>query len=500
MKVAQAANKVGMDPKAFCDKVSGNFKELARLAGIEYTHFVRTTDGDHQVAVHHLWNTLQDNGYIYKGLHEGWYSVSDETFYPESSVEKRIVDGTERMVSTETGTIVEWHSEENYHFRLSAMRDPLLKFYKENPGWVYPSIRFADIITAVQNGLTDLSISRPRSRLSWGIPVPGDEEHTIYVWLDALTNYLTKAGYPWSSPNTSEYEGGWPADIHVIGKDILKFHCIYWPAFLLAASIPLPRHILTHGHWTMNGSKMSKSRGNVVDPVKTIQEEGGAGALRWFLLRSGGFDADRDYTHVEMGKSLRELRNQIGNLNQRINSPKKWNITESIANMGGPNAKPMPTEKDDVAFELRQEMDTVMENVKRHMDNNEVDNALKSIMNLCYTANAYVQVTAPWSIAKQLKKNDAAGENVEALKPQFDDILYNAAEALRITAILLQPFLPDKAEILLDMWRVPVGERELGDAVFGKGGYGPEKGVVQPVLFPYNERELEERKRESGGK
>lgn len=222
MKVQQAASKAGSDPKPFCDKGAGVFKTLAGRAEVAYDHFVRTTDPEHRAAVEYAWYLLKERGYIYTAKHEGWYAVSDETFYPQSQVQLTLDPPTGRkmMTSIETGKEVQWTSEENYHFRLSTMRDDLLKFYEANPEWIIPQSRMKDVVQAVSSGLEDLSISRPAERLTWGIPVPDDSTQTIYVWLDALVNYITKAGYPWDP--SQAHAGGWPADCQVIGKDIVR--------------------------------------------------------------------------------------------------------------------------------------------------------------------------------------------------------------------------------------------------------------------------------------
>ena len=278
-KVAEANNE---SPRELCDRVSQRFESLAEHAGVQYTRFIRTTDGDHVEAVNEFWKQLEKGGFIYKGTHEGWYSVSDEAFYTAAQIRPNEVDSS-KMESIETGSAVEWSSEENYKFKLSAFQQPLLDWLDANPDAVVPASRRDTLIAEITQGLSDLSVSRPRSRLHWGIPVPSDEHHTIYVWLDALTNYLTVSGYPWKN----EKMGCWPTDVQVIGKDIIRFHAIYFPAFLMALNLPLPKHTVAHGHWTMNKHKMSKSRGNVADPFKAI-EKYGRDELRWFLCRVGG--------------------------------------------------------------------------------------------------------------------------------------------------------------------------------------------------------------------
>lgn len=283
IKIQQRAEILKEEPRDLCDRVSQRFRLLAEKAKASHTRFIRTTDEDHVEAVKHFWNELEKRGYIYKGTHEGWYAVSDEAFYTSTQIKPQ-EEGSEIMVSIETGSVVEWSSEETYKFKLSEFKDRLLQWLEANPRAVVPASVKDQLVAEIQRGLKDLSVSRPRSRLHWGIPVPSDSNHTIYVWLDALTNYLTVSGYPWKG---IEGMGCWPTDVQVIGKDILRFHAIYFPAFLMALDLPLPKHTVTHGFWSMEGVKMSKSRGNVVDPFKMIDEIG-VEDMRWALCRMGG--------------------------------------------------------------------------------------------------------------------------------------------------------------------------------------------------------------------
>lgn len=330
MKIQRAAALAQLPPKEFCDNISENFRTLAKKAGIANDHFIRTTDQDHKDAAQFFWTVLQEKGFIYEKKHEGWYCVSDETFYPESAIEKRLDPFTGRtfMASQETKNEVEWTSERNYHFKLSAMKDRLLEFYKENPEFVVPVGRMKDVVNQVSAGLQDLSISRPVERLSWGIRVPGDEGQTMYVWLDALVNYITKAGYPWA-PGQQNAKG-WPADVQVIGKDIVRFHCIYWPAFLLAADLQPPKQILTHAHWTMDKLKMSKSIGNVVNPFFAI-ERFGLDTMRYYLAHDGGIQDDSDYGNdIIVDKYKKGLQSGLGGLLNRITRPKIWTVREAV--------------------------------------------------------------------------------------------------------------------------------------------------------------------------
>jgi len=330
MKIQQAAAQADTPPKEFCDLTAEIFKNLAKRAELSNDHFVRTTDEDHKQAVQYFWQMLQQNGYIYESKHEGWYCVSDETFYPETTIEKRLDPYTGRtfMASQETGKEVEWTSERNYHFRLSAFKDRLLKFYEANPNFIVPESRMKDIVNWVSAGLEDLSISRPIERLSWGVRVPNDDSQTIYVWLDALINYITKAGYPWAPGK--ENAGGWPANVQVIGKDIVRFHCIYWPAFLMALDLELPKQILTHAHWTMNHKKMAKSTGNVVNPFFAIDRYG-VDLMRYYLAHDGGISQDSDYGNDFIVERYKKgLQGGLGNLVNRVTRPKIWNVRETV--------------------------------------------------------------------------------------------------------------------------------------------------------------------------
>lgn len=386
MKIQQAAAKAGTEPGEFCDKGAEIFKTLAKRAQLSNDHFVRTTELAHKEAVQYAWFLLRENGYIYESKHEGWYCVSDETFYPESTIEKRLDPFTGRtfMASTETGKEVEWTSEPNYHFRLSAFRERLLDFYKENPDFIVPTSRMNDVIKWVSEGLEDLSISRPTDRLQWGIRVPDDDSQTIYVWLDALINYATKAGYPWAPGK--EHDGGWPADVHVIGKDIVRFHCIYWPAFLMALDLPLPKQILTHAHWTLGHQKMAKSTGNVVNPFFALDRYG-VDTMRYYLAHDGGISVDSDYGNQFIVERYKKgLQGGLGNLVSRITRPKGWSVRKSVelASSGGlPEATESSREQQELIGGLRDAVDAKF--VQLHPGQ-----GLQTIMNAVYEVSSTI--------------------------------------------------------------------------------------------------------------
>ena len=337
MKIQKAAQSAKQDTKLLCDQTMKHFDHLARKGDISYDRFIRTTDPDHKKAVEHFWQELNHRGFLYESKHEGWYSVSDETFFPTSAVHliRDPATGNNLMVSIETGHQVEWTSEMNYHFRLSAFRDRLLEHYAQNPQFIVPGTRTKNVVEEVKRGLQDLSVSRPAERLTWGIRVPNDDSQTIYVWLDALINYLTKAGYPFDDGEGKGTE--WPPNVHVVGKDIMKFHCIYWPAFLLALDLPLPRQILAHGHWTMNGAKMSKSARNGVNPFFAI-DRFGVDTMRFFMIYQGKPADDVDYDNAFVIERYKKyLQSMIGNLVSRVMRSKRWSVYDCIQFGGHPD-------------------------------------------------------------------------------------------------------------------------------------------------------------------
>ncbi|KAI1827892.1 tRNA synthetases class I (M)-domain-containing protein [Xylaria intraflava] len=458
MKVQRAAELQDLHPKALCDANAETFRDLAKMANIGNDYFIRTTDPEHRDAVEYFWERLHDSGYIYENKHEGWYCVSDETFYPENAVEKRVdpTTGKTFMVSIETGNAVEWTVERNYHFRLTAFRDRLLTFYRENPTWVVPSSRYAEIMHWVENKLEDLSVSRPASRLDWGIPVPNDPSQTIYVWLDALVNYITATGYPLWQPGSGR-TGAWPADVHVVGKDIIRFHCIYWPAFLMALNLPLPRQILSHGHWLMSKQKMSKSVGNVVNPFFAL-DRWGVDTMRYFLIYSGHVSEDCDYNNAFIVEKYKKgLQGGLGNLLNRVTRPKNWVFKRAVDN----GIKFRATQPLPLLEKHRSCLEQVVQKADDHMKALNPSWALKEIMEIVFETNAFFQEAAPWE-----KSNGGDTATV-------DQIVCLTAESLRITGILLQPFMPKKASELLDRLGVDPGKRALSNAVvYGDDSYG----------------------------
>ena len=470
MKIQQAAQKQGKNVRAFCDEMCKPFESLAKEASIDWTHFIRTSEPDHRFAVQHFWLLLRQRGMIYEAKHEGWYSVSDETFYPESAIQLAVDPRTGRkhLASKETGKEVERTSEWNYHFRLSAFKDRLLKFYKENPNFVYPQTRMDAVVKEVSAGLQDLSVSRPRERLSWGIPVPDDESQTIYVWLDALINYLTKANYPFQIPGQEDL-AGWPADCHVIGKDIVRFHCIYWPAFLMALDMPPPRQILTHAHWTLGREKMSKSTGVSVNPFYAITRFG-SDTMRYFLTIDGGLKDDASYDNGFIINRYRtQLQGGLGNLVSRITRGKGWSIREAL--------KRYHDRPEGLHVEFHKFLEALPRLVDEDLAKPNPGAGLARIMDAVYETNAYMQHDAPWSLTDPAKKDEK------------NACIYMCAESIRICGILLQPFMPEKAKQLLDNLGVAGSARSFDNAKFGSDAhYGQLPDSIldgkQPSLFP----------------
>ncbi|TIA94829.1 hypothetical protein E3P94_04034 [Wallemia ichthyophaga] len=440
LKVQQAATAHSTTPLKLCDNISPKFKSLADLALSSHTDFIRTTSHHHINTVHSLWLDLFNKGYIYKGSHQGWYAVSDEAFYSDSSVTDHFdhSTGESYKISTETGKRVEWMSETNYKFKLKHFRQKLIDWLLSNPKAIHPPQQYNAILSSLQSNQSansDLSISRPSNRLNWGIPVPNDPSHTIYVWIDALTNYYSVAQLHGLST--------WPADIHVVGKDIIRFHAIYWPALLLASNKPLPKIILSHAHWTMNGSKMSKSTGNVVDPFVAIHKYS-ADVLRFYLLRVGGnFANDADFKQHELDlKYSSTLKGLLGNLLSRISGKK---IMDKLS-----NANPIDIHPNDNEEILHNKLVSLHTRFITSMDTFEMGKALETIEDTLHEVNRYFTKVEPWSDHTSIE--DCAR-----------CVMY-ARETLRIIGILLQPIMPNKSKELLDKLGVDLYARNLQDA------------------------------------
>ena len=505
MKVQQAAAKAGVEPQEFCDKVAGVFKDLAAKVDLSNEIFMRTSDKKHKQAVEYAWQMLEQQGYIYENMHKGWYSVSDETFYPEGQVQLIVEPETGRkiMVSIETGKEVEWTSERNYHFRLSAFKDKLLEFYRNNPSFIVPQTRMDDIVNQVSSGLEDLSISRPVERLSWGVRVPTDSSQTMYVWLDALLNYASAVGYPFT-PGL-ETAGGWPADVHLIGKDIVRFHCIYWPAFLMALDIPLPKQVLTTAHWTLGKQKMAKSTGNVVNPFFAI-ERFGTDTMRYYLVHDGGITDDADYDNRFIYQKYKKaLSGGLGNLASRIiKSSKGWDVRRAVERFAHPDFKateehPHPDmfrDADTVGPAYYRKLSDLPSDADGFMKALFPNRALQSIMTASYRANQHLQAVAPWKLVAAAEKAKAGGDTdpgdpaaAVTMQDEVDRTIYLIAETIRIVGIMLQPFMPTKSKLLLDLYGVAEDRRNWewcrvgADDSYGVPMVDPETTQVFPRLI-----------------
>jgi len=428
-KVEKAARDAGQEPQAFTDGVSRHFRELTATMGLSNDAFIRTTEDRHKRSCQALWEKLAANGEIYLGDYEGWYAVRDEAFYGPDELTER--DGVKYAPS---GAPVDWVREPSYFFRLSAWGDRLLAFYEANPNFIAPASRRNEVIAFVKSGLGDLSVSR--TSFTWGVKVPGDPAHVMYVWLDALTNYITAAGYP---DDPAAFAKWWPADIHFVGKDIVRFHAIYWPAFLMAAGLAPPRRVFAHGWWTIEGQKMSKSLGNAIDPVALVAEYG-LDPLRYFLLREVPFGQDGDFSRAALvNRNNGELANALGNLANR---------TLSLIGRNCDGKLPAAAARGPADAALGASLDALPATVAAHLDRQEFHLALEAVMAAAREANGYITVEQPWA----LKKTDPA---------RGEAVLRHLHDALRVFATLLQPFMPTTMARLLDQLGVPEEARGL---------------------------------------
>jgi methionyl-tRNA synthetase len=436
LKMAQTAAAEGIPTADFAHRNSDAFQRLQELLNISFDRFIRTTDPDHYAASTAIWQRMADNGDIYMDSYSGWYSVRDERFFTEA--ETTVGDDGTR-VATETGTPVTWTEEQTYFFRLSAYADKLLAHYAANPEFIAPEVRRNEVVSFVSGGLRDLSISR--TSFDWGVPVPGDPSHVMYVWVDALTNYLTGVGFP--DTESALYQRYWPADLHMIGKDIIRFHTVYWPAFLMSAGIPLPRRVFAHGFLYNRGEKMSKSIGNVVDPVALV-ETFGVDQVRYFLLREVPFGQDGSYSEDGIvGRINADLANEFGNLAQR-------SLSMVNKNLGG--VVPEPGEYSAEDCELLELADGLLPRVRAAFDEQAMHQGLEAIWLMLGAANRYFSAQEPWVLRKSESTEDQA---------RFRTVLYVTLEAVRIAAVLVQPVMPASAAKLLDLLGQPAGKRDF---------------------------------------
>ena len=463
-KVERAAQKAGLAPKAFADQVAQKFKDLLPALNASNDDFIRTTEPRHHASVQALWRRVRDNGYIYKDKYEGWYCTVDEVFVPET----QLVDGRCNIC----GNAVEKLAEESYFFKLSAFQQPLLDYYRAHPEFVTPTMRKNEMLSFLEAGLEDLSVSR--TSFTWGIPVPDDPAHVMYVWFDALTNYMTAVGYGSDAPaDQAAFAKYWPADVHLIGKEIVRQHAIYWPAFLLAAGLPLPTQIVSHGWWLMDGAKMSKSKGNVARPHEYI-ERFGLDAVRYFVFREMVFGQDASFGDEAMlTRYNADLANDLGNLASRV-------TTLLHRTCGGrvPTPDAALLERDEER-QLRAAADAVVSSVRAAIGNFQLSQALRDVWEVVGATNRYIVTREPWKLAKD-----------PAREAELRTSLYVPADVLHVIAELLRPFMPSTAERMLGMLGVVPTDRSWTTLMSGTLQPGTVLGETVP-LFPRIELTVE---------
>ena len=431
LKIQNAAEKAGLDPLIYCDKISKVFRELTKKLNLSNDDFIRTTEKRHYDSVNNLWNKLIKSGDIYLSKYKGWYSVSDEAYYNSDEIAEK----NGKKISTFSGSSVEWVEEDSFFFKLSAWEKKLLEFYEKNDKFILPSSRRNEVIKFVKSGLKDLSVSR--TSFTWGIKVPNNNKHVIYVWLDALTNYLSALNYP--NVNDKLYKDFWPASLHVIGKDILRFHAIYWPAFLLAADIPPPKRVFGHG-WILSGDeKMSKSKGNILNPIEIINTYG-IDQLRYYLIKEVSHGADGNISLKNLESCINsDLANNYGNLCQRVFSFIKNNCESKV------NKTKNITDSDK---KLLNQTEAFTKDLRNEMNNQKLNNYIKSVINISFLTNKYINDEEPW----KLRKN-----NIE----KMNNILHIALEQIAKISILFNPIIPNATSKVLDALNIKPELRNL---------------------------------------
>ena len=431
-KVQKTAIAKGKQPQAFCDEIAALFQDMCRDMNVSQDQFIRTTSDFHKKASQAIWKKMEESGDIYLNKYAGWYSERDEAFYGEDELEER--DG--KKFSKTTGTEVHWMEEESYFFKLSAYTDKLLDLYENQPSFIEPSFRRNEVVSFVKQGLKDLSISR--TSFDWGVPVPGAPKHIMYVWVDALTNYISAIGYP--DAGAEKFKKYWPCDVHLIGKDIVRFHAIYWPAFLMSAGLPLPKRVFGHGFLMTKGEKMSKSLGNVISPQNLI-ERFGVDQTRYALMREVTFGQDGDISYELMGARINaELANNIGNLVQRTLSQINKNCDAKV---------PQPGLLEDVDRQLLDKAGQALLVLARgEFEKLQFSRAIEEIISVASAANIYIDEQAPWTLKKT---------NIE----RMGTVLYVLAEVIRNLGLILQPFCPVAANKILDQVAVAADARDF---------------------------------------
>ena len=431
LKIQREAEKNKKDPKIFCDELSEKFKDLTKILNLSNDDFIRTTEKRHYKSVEEIWNRLVKSGDIYLDKYSGWYSVSDEAYYDKDEIEE--VDG--KKISKISGSSVDWVEEESYFFKLSSWSKKLLKYYRDNKDFILPSSRKNEVVNFVEKGLKDLSVSR--TSFSWGITVPKNKKHVIYVWLDALTNYISALNFP--DTNDQNYKKFWPADVHVIGKDILRFHAVYWPAFLLAAKLPLPKRVFGHGWILSDDKKMSKSLGNILDPIEVIKNYG-IDQLRYYLVKEVSLGNDGSISMENLKNCINnDLANNYGNLCQRVFSFIKKNCSNKI-----PKAKKLIDSDNKLLNQLKNDTPNLIE----LMNNQNLNEFIKTVVNYSFDTNKYFNDSEPWSV-----KN----KDPERMKT----ILFTTCEQIKNISILLNSIIPIATGKVLETMNIKKENRSI---------------------------------------
>lgn len=450
LKMAQTARTRGIDVRAFADEMSSYFSAMADTLNISYDRFIRTVEPDHYAASQAIWQAMRDAGDLYLDRYEGWYSVRDEAFYDE----KELVEGEGGAKLSPQGTPVEWTAEETWFFRLSKYQQPLLDLYAANPDFIRPEARRNEVMRFVEGGLSDLSVSR--TSFDWGVPVPDSPGHVMYVWVDALTNYLTGAGYPNDAETMARF---WPADLHLIGKDITRFHTVYWPAFLMSANLPLPKQVFAHGFVLHRGEKMSKSVGNVVSPDE-LTDAFGVDAVRYFLLREVSFGQDGSYSAEAIVTRVNaELANSFGNLAQRTLSFIAKNLDGALPDAG---------RSDPADAMLIEEMVVGCAGLRTAFDDLMLSQGIEAWMRGVFACNQYIDAQAPWA----LRKTDP---------DRMHAVLGTLVRAIRMLAIAILPVVPQSAGKVLD--QLGADERDHA-AIDDDGWYGRQQATGFTIAPP----------------
>jgi methionyl-tRNA synthetase len=458
LKIQQTAEKKNINIQTFVDDVSKNFQNLSKSLMLTNNSFIRTTSDEHKKGASFFWDSLVDKKQIYLDKYAGWYSVRDEAYYQEDEV----IDG-----KAPSGSDVEWVEEPSYFFKLSDWQKPLLDFYNANPNFIKPLSRYNEVLRFVESGLRDLSVSR--TSFTWGIKVPGDDKHVMYVWLDALVNYLSAIGYP--NIKSENFKKFWPADFHIVGKDILRFHGVYWPAFLMAADLPLPKTLVAHGWWTVEKEKMSKSLGNVVDPNDVIAEFG-LDQFRYFLLREVPFGNDGDFSRDSLISRINsDLANNFGNLINRVYSM-------VLKNFDGKVPRYFDISEDETI--LREKIFEITKVYKTHITSIEFSKGISSVIEIVSLVNKYIDTQEPWVLAKN-NKND-----------RLSIVLRTSLESIRIISFLINPVCPQASLKILESLGLEESMLNLDESILNNFESLKEDLVINKIdlLFPKIDKKI----------